>query len=699
MHGRTQRVLLRKWLGVSTLWLTAACGPGTVSESPEPEARSAALFAGEPLVSAASGRCLDVQAESRTPGAGLQLYGCHGRINQAFTFTAAGELRTYDNALCVDTASGQTAQGTRAVIATCTGLPAQKWTLNANGAVVHTASGLCLDVEGAKTADGTPVIVWDCNGQTNQKWSRPAAPDTQAPTPPGNLVTSNLTCNSVTLSWTGSTDNVGVAFYDIYHDGQQMKSVDGSARSTSLTVVPGATWGLYVNARDAAGNVSQASPTLPLTPPQCQADTTPPTAPTQLTGTASGTSVTLSWTGSTDNVGVTGYDVLRNGTKVGTATGTTYADSGLAASTAYTYTVVARDAQGNVSTPSNALSLTTGAACANPICSVTQVTTDTDIPWGLVPLADGTVLYSRRDAQDIVRLNPVTGAKTTLGTVPNVQSTDGEGGLLGLAVSPSFATDRWLYIMHTSPTDNRIVRIQVTAGFTLDLASEQVLVQGLLRNKFHNGGRLRWGPDGKLYASTGDAQNGANSQNTSNLAGKVLRLNPDGTIPSDNPFGNLVWSYGHRNPQGLAFDSAGRLWEQEFGNSVMDETNLIVKGGNYGWPDCEGTVSQSGSGCATAGYLAPKQTYSTAEGSCSGIAIVRDVLYVACQRGTRLYREVISGTSLTNVTPYFVGTYGRLRTVEPSVDGNLWLTTSNVGDKDSIPNNSNETLYRVLLGN
>ncbi|MDC0712117.1 lectin [Stigmatella sp. ncwal1] len=670
-----------------------------MSESPGLQAQSAALVAGEPLVSASSGRCLDVAQESRTPGTGLQIYSCHGRINQAFTFTAAGELRTYDNTLCVDTASGQTAQGTRAVIATCTGLPAQQWVFNANGAVVHTASGLCLDVEGGKTVDGTPVIVWACNGQTNQKWSRPAVLDTQAPTPPSNLVTSNLTCNSVTLSWTGSTDDVGVAFYDVYHDGQQMKSVDGSTRSTSLTVVPGATWGLYVNARDAAGNVSQASPTLSLTPPQCQVDTTPPTAPTQLVGSASGTSVTLSWNASTDNVGVTGYDVLRNGAKVGTATGTTFADSGLAASTAYTYAVVARDGQGNLSTASNALTLTTGAACTNPICSVTQVATDTDIPWGLVPLADGTVLYSRRDAQDIVRLNPATGVKTTLGTVPNVQSTDGEGGLLGLAVAPTFNTDRWLYIMHTSPTDNRIVRIQVTAGFTLDLASEQVLVQGLLRNKFHNGGRLRWGPDGKLYASTGDAQNGANAQNTSNLAGKVLRINPDGTIPSDNPFGNFVWSYGHRNPQGLAFDSSGQLWEQEFGNSVMDETNLIVKGGNYGWPNCEGTVSQGGSGCATPGYLAPKQTYSTAEGSCSGIAVVRDVLYVACQRGTRLYREVISGSSLTNVTPYFVGTYGRLRTVEPSVDGNLWLTTSNSGDKDSIPNNSNEKIFRVLLGN
>ena len=248
--------------------------------------------------------------------------------------------------------------------------------------------------------------------------------------------------------------------------------------------------------------------------------------------------------------------------------------------------------------------------------------------------------------------------------MPNVSGTDGEGGLLGLAVASTFSVDRWLYVMHTSPTDNRIVRIKLTTGNTLDIASEQILLSGILRNKFHDGGRLRFGPDGEFYASTGDAQNGDNAQNTAGLNGKILRLNPDGSVPTDNPFGNYVWSYGHRNPQGLAFDSQGRLWEQEFGNSVMDETNLIVKGGNYGWPSCEGTTG-------TAGFIAPKHTYPTADGSCSGIAIVRDVLYVACERGTRMYREVISGAALTGVEAYFNGTYGRLRSVEPAADGGL----------------------------
>jgi glucose/arabinose dehydrogenase len=527
----------------------------------------------------------------------------------------------------------------------------------------------------------------------------PAA-DTTPPTVPGDPRTSNLTCDTVTFAWSASTDDVGVAWYDVYHDGQLIKSVSGGTLSTSLTVVPTVTWGLYVNARDAAGNVSQASKTVNITPPPCQVDNQPPTAPTTLTGSASGTSVKLNWGASTDNVGVIAYDVFRNdalaGTvagTVGTPPGTTFNDSALAANTTYRYYVVARDSQRNVSPHSNEISVKTGAGCGNPVCRVTTVTSDTDIPWGLVTLPDGTLLYNRRDAHDVIHLNPATGAKTNIGTVPDVQSTGGEGGLMGLEINPrTFASDHWLYIMHTSPSDNRIVRVKFENN-KLVTSTEQVLVSGILRNKFHDGGRLRFSPDGRyLFATTGDAQNGDNAQNKNGLNGKVLRLNPDGSIPGDNPFGNAVWSYGHRNPQGLAFDSQGRLWEQEFGNSVMDETNLISKGGNYGWPSCEGT---SGT-CNTAGFIAPKRTYPVAQGSCSGIAIVRNALYVACERGTRMYRAVISGSSLTNVTTYFQGTYGRLRTVEPA-PGGIWLTTSN-GDKDSTPDNSSTKIFHVTLG-
>ena len=354
--------------------------------------------------------------------------------------------------------------------------------------------------------------------------------------------------------------------------------------------------------------------------------------------------------------------------------------------------MTARDAQGNVSETSAAVTAHTGSGCTNPVCGATVVTTEKDLPWGLVQLPDGTVLYGRRDLFDIVAMNPDGTDKRSIGTVPNVAGTSGEGGVLGLAVSATFTTDRWLYIYHTTTTDNRIVRIRYDG--TLQTGTRQVLVTGIPRNKYHNGGRLRFGPDGKLYAATGDGQNPDVAQDTNNLGGKVLRLNPDGTVPADNPFGNHVWSYGHRNPQGLAFDSQGRLFEQEFGNNVMDETNIIVKGGNYGWPACEGTSGD----CANPSFRAPIRTYPVAEASCSGIAIVRDVLYIACLRGNRMYRAEISGDTLTNVQQYFVGTYFRLRTVEPTLDGNLWLTTSTGGDKDSTPNNSNERILKVTLG-
>jgi glucose/arabinose dehydrogenase len=657
--------------------------------------------AGNTVIGTGSGRCLDVTgnvATSRTP---VNIFDCNGQPNQAWTLTPAGELRVFDDSMCLDVRGAATTKAAIVQIYPCHGMANQQWRVGTDGTIVGVQSGLCLDVKGASTANSAPVQLWTCHARNNQQWQVTTdAADTTPPSVPANPRTSDLTCDSVTFAWDASTDDVGIAFYDVFHDGQLMTTVSGSATSTRLTLVPGAKWGLYVNARDAAGNVSQASSTVPIDVPQCAPDTQAPTAPTALIASAAGTSVSLSWAASTDDVGVRAYDIFRDAAKVGSVSGTgtnppttTFVDSGLQATTTYEYSVVARDAQDNGSDPSNIATVTTGTACANAVCEVDEVATDTDIPWGLVTLSDGTILYTRRDAHDIVRLDPATGAKTTVGTVPNVESTDGEGGLLGLAISPTFDTDRWLYIMHTSPDDNRIVRIKMIDD-RLDTTTEEVLVSGILRNKYHNGGRLRFGPDGTLYAATGDAQNGDYAQDLDSLNGKVLRLNPDGTIPADNPFGTYVWSYGHRNPQGLAFDAQGRLWQQEFGNSQLDETNLVVRGGNYGWPACEGTVGA----CDTPGFIAPKRTYATSEGSCSGITIVRDALYVACGRGARMYRQTISGDSLTDLQTYFNGTYGRLRTVEPAPDGGLWLTTTNSGDKDSTPNNSDERIFHVALG-
>ncbi|MDR6592444.1 glucose/arabinose dehydrogenase [Saccharothrix longispora] len=677
-------------------------GLGVVVPAPVASAATVDTSASYVLVNRNSGKVLDVYGRATNDGARISQYTRNDGAWQQWQFVDSGggyyRLKSRHSGKVLDFPS--TADRTGLVQNTDANRTSQQFRLaDSDGGhvrLLNRAAGKAVDVLDSSTADGARVVQWPDTGGTSQQWRLVRlGTDTTPPTAPAAPRTSNLTCSSVTLSWSASTDDVGVAFYDVYHDGQLMTSVPGTARSVDLTVVPGATWGLYVNARDAAGNVSQASPTVTITVPQCQADTVPPTTPTGVTATASGTTVAVRWSPATDNVGVTGYEVLRDGTQVGSTTGattTSFTDSGLAANTRYEYRVRARDAQANRSTPSTPVTVTTGAACATALCSITRVATDTDLPWGLATLPGGQVLYGRRDAFDIVRLDPATGAKTSLGRVPGVAGTDGEGGVLGIAVAADFTADPWVYVMHTSPTDNRVVRIRYTGGVLT--GTPQVLLTGIPRNKYHNGGRLRFGPDGKLYVATGDGQNGTWAQDLDNLAGKVLRVNRDGTVPGDNPFGTPVWSYGHRNPQGLAFDSRGRLWEQEFGNSVMDETNLIVRGGNYGWPACEGTTGR----CDEPGFIAPERTYPVAEASCSGIAVVRDALYLACLRGARLYRAEITDDGLGDVQQYLNGTYGRLRTVEPSADGGLWLTTSTRGDKDSVANNSNESILKVELG-
>ena len=347
------------------------------------------------------------------------------------------------------------------------------------------------------------------------------------------------------------------------------------------------------------------------------------------------------------------------------------------------------------------LNATTAAAppCQARICAVTPLTPENDLPWGLVSLPDRTLLYTRRDVRNMVHFNPATGRKVSLGPFPNVETGPGDSGLLGIEIFPDFGEERFLYAMHTSPTDTRVVRLRLNEGPAYNVSSLQVLLAGIPRGSSNNGGRLRAGSDDMLFIGTGDAGGGFNAQNTTRLGGKVLRIHRNGTVPVDNPFGNPVWSYGHRNVQGLAIDSQGRLWGQDIGLR-FDETNRLLRGGNYGWPDCEAGVSRGGRGCSTPGYLPPQAVYPTATGGCGSVAAVQDSLFVACLQGRRLYGFDITDTNqLAGRQAYLLGTRGRLRTAEPTPDGRgLYLTTSNQGDQDSLVDNSNETIYRVALG-
>ncbi|MFG1812148.1 PQQ-dependent sugar dehydrogenase [Kribbella sp. NPDC049174] len=319
-----------------------------------------------------------------------------------------------------------------------------------------------------------------------------------------------------------------------------------------------------------------------------------------------------------------------------------------------------------------------------------------DLGWSVGFLPDGSALVTERDRFEVLRVTS-TGQKTTLGKVPGTVTTTGEGGLLGLALSPDFATEHWVYFFHTAANDNRIVRMKYENG-VLGSTSEPVLT-GLAKNRYHNGGRIRFGPDGKLYATVGDAKNSGNAQNRNSLNGKIFRLNPDGTPPSDNPFfstgGNAryVWSLGHRNPQGLAWDSRGQLWAAEFGKNSQDELNLIQKGGNYGWPACEGTIGDCG------GYIAPKRTWSTAQAGPSGVEIVNDWIYIAGVTGQQLWVTQInsSGTGVGTPQAVFSGRWGRLRGITRAPDGALWLTSTNNDKNGGTPTVLDNVIVRLTF--
>jgi len=305
------------------------------------------------------------------------------------------------------------------------------------------------------------------------------------------------------------------------------------------------------------------------------------------------------------------------------------------------------------------------------------------LPWSVVFLPDGTAVVSERDSAKVVKIKD--GRATPIAEVPGVVP-GGEGGLLGLALSPSFASDRWLYAYLTSATDNRIARMRLSedASGALGLGPPEVIFAGIPKASTHNGGRIRFGPDGMLYVGTGDSQRREQPQDTNALGGKILRLTPEGRPAPGNPFGDSpVYSYGHRNVQGLAWDADGRLWASEFGPDVDDELNLITPGGNYGWPLVTGAPGRSG--LTDAKVVWP----STAEASPSGLEIVNGVAYTGALRGQRLWAVPLDGPTAQTPVAYFTGEYGRLRDVARAPNGDLWV----------LSNNKNPDFALILRGN
>lgn len=288
---------------------------------------------------------------------------------------------------------------------------------------------------------------------------------------------------------------------------------------------------------------------------------------------------------------------------------------------------------------------------------------DLAAPWSVVPLADGGALISERDTGEIRELAQ-DGTLRTAGTVPGVVSR-GESGLHGLAVREDEGT--WLYAYHGAADDNRIVRMAVTGSpGARSLGDVEVVFDGIPRASTHNGGRIAFGPDDLLYVATGDAQDRDAAQNVDALGGKILRITPDGDPAPGNPLDSAVWSYGHRNVQGLAWTSDGTMWASEFGQNTWDELNVIEPGANYGWPVVEG-LAEDGR------FVDPVAVWSPSDASPSGIAAVGETVFIAGLRGERLWRWDASSNTLESV---FAG-QGRLRDVVRGPDESLWVLTNN----------------------
>jgi glucose/arabinose dehydrogenase len=310
------------------------------------------------------------------------------------------------------------------------------------------------------------------------------------------------------------------------------------------------------------------------------------------------------------------------------------------------------------------------------------------IPWEVLFLPDGELLITERPGNVLLLKRGVT---IPLEGVRHV----GEGGLLGAALHPGFETNNFIYFYQTTDTEagikNRIVRYTLTGD---QLTFDQEILADIPGAWYHDGGRLAFGPDGMLYATVGDATDADSAQDTATIAGSIIRLTPEGAVPADNPLpGSYIYSYGHRNPQGLAWTAEGQLWSSEHGRSVggsgFDEINRIEPGANYGWPDSQGDT-------VAPGTVAPAR-HSTADVTWApgGLAYLDGRLYMPGLRGATLYVAELTGEEITGWQEYLVGEYGRLRTVQVGPDSLLYLLTSNRDGRGDTPAETDDKLIRI----
>jgi glucose/arabinose dehydrogenase len=320
-----------------------------------------------------------------------------------------------------------------------------------------------------------------------------------------------------------------------------------------------------------------------------------------------------------------------------------------------------------------------------------------EVPWELAFADEGTILVTERGG----RIRVIEDGRVRDEPVAEIDvSSAGEAGLLGLALHPDFADERFAYVYYTSGTDNRVSRFSVGDDFSF--GDEEVVLDGIPSASVHDGGRIAFGPDGMLYVGTGDAGEGERAADRGSLAGKILRITPDGSVPDDNPFaGSPVYSYGHRNVQGLAWDADGGLFSSEHGPTgeaglcCHDEINEIEAGSFYGWPYRAGN-SPAEPGSPPADAVAPLAESGDATWAPAGVAVHepdgQKILYVANLRGEKLQAFELGADSVTPST--VLDEVGRIRAARFGPDECLYLTTSNRDGRGS-PQDQDDRVLRV----
>lgn len=327
-----------------------------------------------------------------------------------------------------------------------------------------------------------------------------------------------------------------------------------------------------------------------------------------------------------------------------------------------------------------------------PLAAIATIVTGLDTPWSLVFLPDGEMLVTERPGRvrRIAKNNHLDAKPVATINVSEI----GEGGLLGITIDPEFSTNRFVYLYYTYSTKNDATLNKVVRMIyeNKSLVNETSILENIPGASNHNGGRIKFGPDNYLYVTTGDASEPSQAQNTSSLAGKILRITKEGKPAPGNPFSNEVFSYGHRNPQGITWDSQGRLWETEHGRSGiqsgLDELNLIEIGKNYGWPNSQGNTVKNG----TIGPIEHSGSFTTwAPG---GVVFLNNSLFFTGLRGKTLYEAPIEKGKITEIKKHLENEYGRIRDVIVGPDSMLYITTSN-NDGRGTPQNEDDKVVRI----